>query len=379
VRGWPTLAGWPSSAITARRVGVSERIGTWRSRTSFCSARESRTDFAHAVSVRLLTERTNKHEAEARAAASSATKMAEVATPGEQLPRRGARSGLPWALTALVAVLLLLVAFSTDIIEGVTATIDPNWDQDVPRLPRILTIPVDALLLAWAVVLGRRCRFEAGCGDTPATTWIVVGIAGVLLADGVFVLGREVSVPVDVLVSLVYLPMLYCVWSGVLGIDPVRPLRSSRQRTSAEPCMRRSLAAVVPLLIGVGAAYVGETLYWREVQVGGDHIDQEYFAQISQVLPLLAIALGFESRFTDSGRELYPAELAVGMFTVLLLVVGEGLAISALPVDNNEVFLYTWHEYVAFIVTLYACFVALAVLVAVLVVSLKPGGSRAVE
>jgi hypothetical protein len=139
------------------------------------------------------------------------------------------------------------------------------------------------------------------------------------------------------------------------------------------------VAAVVPLVIGVGAAYVGETLYWREVQAGGDHIDQEYFAQISQVLPLLAIALGFESRLTDKGRILKPAEVAVGMFTVLLLVIAEGLAISALPVDNSEVFLYTWHEYVAFIVTLYACFVVLAVLVAVLVISLRPGGRRGIQ
>jgi hypothetical protein len=285
------------------------------------------------------------------------------------------------ALTALVAMLFLLLAFSTDLIEGITATIDPGWASENPRLPRELTLPVDALLILAAVLLGPRARSEAGIDRDATATWVLIGMVGTLAADLVFVVAyeRDISVPAEVLLSLVYLPLLYVLWSGILGADPWRLVRPSDQGTPPSPTIRRSVVAAVPLVIGVGAAYAGETLYWREVQDGGNHIDQEYFAQISQVIPLLAIALGFESRFTDRGRELVPAELAVGIFTILLLVVAEGLAISALPVNNSDVFLYRWHEYTAFIVTLYACFVALAVLVAVLVLSLKPAGGRTVQ
>ena len=273
------------------------------------------------------------------------------------------------ALTTLVATLFLLLAFSTDIIEGFTATIDPDWEEHRPKLPRELTLPVDALLLLAAVLVGPRARSEAGIERDAAANWVLVGVLGTLAADLVFVVAyeRDVPVPWEVLLSLVYLPLLYVLWTGLLGHAPM--YKRPAALTHVE---RRSIAAAIPLVIGVGAAYVGETLYWREVQNPGNHIDQEYFAQISQVIPLLAIALGFESKFTDRGRELFPAELAVGVFTILLLVVAEGLAISTLPVNNVDVFLYRWHEYLAFVVTLYACFVALAVLVAVLVVSLKP-------
>ena len=34
------------------------------------------------------------------------------------------------SLTALVAMLFLLLAFSTDLIEGITATIDPDWARE---------------------------------------------------------------------------------------------------------------------------------------------------------------------------------------------------------------------------------------------------------
>lgn len=61
------------------------------------------------------------------------------------------------------------------------------------------------------------------------------------------------------------------------------------------------------------------------------------------------------------------------IFTVMMLCVGEALAISALPEPNEGCgeLLYLLHEYAAFILTLEACFVALAALVWALVVSTK--------
>jgi hypothetical protein len=288
-------------------------------------------------------------------------------------------SGAPIALTLLVTVLFLMLSFSTDIIEAIAATADADWVDDHPDFARILTLPVDALLIGFAASLAPTARKTAALPKQMHRGSVLLGAAATLLIDGVAIwaFGADPSVLAEVALSMLYLPPLYFLWSGLLGIDARRFGRPGKDMSPSEVSLtiRRSLTAATPLFIGVAAAYVGETLYWREILDEG-RIDQEYFAQMSQVIPLLAVALGVESRFADSGRTLIRAEVAIGLFTILLLVVAEALAISALPVDNDKVQLFIWHEYIAFVLTLYAAFVALTLLTIVLAFSLRPGRGR---
>lgn len=156
----------------------------------------------------------------------------------------------------------------------------------------------------------------------------------------------------------------------------------------------------LPLLVGTLAAYVGSVIYWHELEPGAMRtaadprivemsegltasqvdalcvgaVDQEYFAQLSQVIPLLLVAVGLEAGFFTRFKE--PVPRAMAIFTFLILCVGEVLAISALPEPNQGCgeILYGLHEYTAFILTLEACFVALATLVWALVVGRSRDG-----
>jgi len=93
-------------------------------------------------------------------------------------------------------------------------------------------------------------------------------------------------------------------------------------------------------------------------------VSQEYFAQVSQLIPLVLIGVGIEGRyFRTRLKERIPRATIV--FTVVWLVAGEALALSALPESNEgcgEV-LHGLHEYAAFVLTIEAAFVGLAMLV----------------
>lgn len=86
------------------------------------------------------------------------------------------------------------------------------------------------------------------------------------------------------------------------------------------------------------------------------------------MIPLLLVALGVEAGFFQRVmRE--PAPRSMAITTIFVLCIGEVLALSALPKSGKGCgdVLYEWHEYIAFIFTLEACFVALVTLVWVLI------------
>ena len=78
---------------------------------------------------------------------------------------------------------------------------------------------------------------------------------------------------------------------------------------------------------------------------------------------MLLVAVGLEARFFERLLD-EPRQRAMTIFAVVMLCVGEALAISALPKSNQgcDDLLSGWHEYTAFVLTLEACFVALATL-----------------
>lgn len=106
-------------------------------------------------------------------------------------------------------------------------------------------------------------------------------------------------------------------------------------------------------------------------------IAPEYFAQLSQVIPLLLVALGIERRFFERLMS-EPVQRALTIFTVLLLCVAEAAAIAIIPFPNRgcgRVHEY-WQEYMAFGVTILASSIALTTLLWALVVPSPLDGDK---
>jgi hypothetical protein len=189
------------------------------------------------------------------------------------------------------------------------------------------------------------------------------------------------------------------VFAATVGANP-RRLLTHEGRVSDPDAWRRFLPGI-PLLVGTFAAWIGNEIWFRlndnAIRTFADALEvarregltgpiddlcvgavgPEYFAQLSQVIPLLLVALGVERRFFQ--RLLTePVQWALTIFTVLLLCVGEAMAISALPSPNQGCgnVLSIFHEHAAFTFTLLACFIALATLVWALVIASPVAGSK---
>jgi hypothetical protein len=189
------------------------------------------------------------------------------------------------------------------------------------------------------------------------------------------------------------------VFAATVGANP-RRLLTHEGRVSDPDAWRRFLPGI-PLLVGTFSAWIGNEIWFRlndnAIRTFADALEvarregltgpiddlcvgavgPEYFAQLSQVIPLLLVALGVERRFFQ--RLLTePVQWALTIFTVLLLCVGEAMAISALPSPNRGCgnVLSIFHEHAAFTFTLLACFIALATLLWVLVVASPTARSK---
>jgi hypothetical protein len=125
-------------------------------------------------------------------------------------------------------------------------------------------------------------------------------------------------------------------------------------------------------LVGVFAAYLTGTAwdsisaqdgYPGDVATTCGTIDQQYFVQVSQVIPALLIALGVERRFFASMLG-DPISRATTVLTVTVLSIAELLALSAL-VRSNECgeALTRLHEYATFELTVAAAVIGLGTLV----------------
>ncbi|MEU4689532.1 hypothetical protein [Actinoplanes sp. NPDC023714] len=93
-------------------------------------------------------------------------------------------------------------------------------------------------------------------------------------------------------------------------------------------------------------------------------ISQEYFAQTSQIIPLLLVALGIEARFFH--RRLDDSlHRAVSNATIFMLCAGEILTLSTLPWSNARCgdLLAPLHEFAAFTISIAACTLALSNLI----------------
>jgi hypothetical protein len=316
---------------------------------------------------------------------------------------------------ALVAVFIAFVplAFSEDFLDAVFETLDEQQ-------PRWALFWVDAALLALILLLTLWLQPRlVGAYSLSLLTWWALG-AGLTLgldtaAAGALPWALPDTIGGDLGASLLYVISLAILLAATVGADPRRMLTSSGRDRDRDAWSR--FRPALPLLAGTLAAYVGSVIWLRELDPGairtfedarcaakemgligeqagltpGEEVaainglcagavSQEYFAQLSQVIPLLLVALGLEARFFERLLE-ESVQRAMTIFTVVILCVGEALAISALPEPNQNCgdVLYGWHEYTAFILTLEACFVALATLAWALVVAAprrRRGGLR---
>lgn len=151
----------------------------------------------------------------------------------------------------------------------------------------------------------------------------------------------------------------------------LRTQRKESNLRSAE--FRQRYTSAIPLVFGIAASYFAQ-IVWdyylgpsavRASQGEGCRgaIDPEYFAQLSQVIPVLLIAVGIDAKFFDR-RLQEPIQRAMTIITVATLCIAEMLAISTLPLTNEgcgEV-LVGWHEYLAYIFTIEASVITLAML-----------------
>jgi hypothetical protein len=299
-------------------------------------------------------------------------------------------------MVAFLFVAFVPLAFSEDFIEAVS-------DATRTQPPPDMVVAVDLLLLACLFLL--TVALWTPSGEAPRSwsfaPWWIAGAALTLVVDVALTrwIDRE-SLGIEIGSSLLYVFSLALIVAATVGVNPSR-IRIRDGTARAEWIRFRPM---VPLLVGTLAAYVA-TILWSRYLLGEDvarlisdaqamakrigleadvntpegrqaldalcagAVHQQYFAQISQVIPLLLVGLGIESNFI---RELLtkPVQREITIVTIVILAVAEALAISALTEPNEgcgEV-LFGWHEYAAFTITIEASFAALALLVWALVV-----------
>lgn len=260
-------------------------------------------------------------------------------------------------LTASIALVFVPLAFSEELMEPFFYLSRREW-----LVPASVLLPVDAGLLLAAFVLawwghGRRGEFRP--------VWFAVGAVAHL---GVDVVNAVVppSVGAAFALAVPYAATLAVIGAAVVGARWLPPRRPRINHTGA-------FRYVLPLVAGTLFAYLGESLYWytlgAEPTQGARVVNDEYFAQMSAVIPLLLIAIGFEARQFQRYRH-HPAGRSTALVIIVLLCVTEVLVLTVLtPVGGVEQAnpayrpaggLPAWLEYPAFLLSLEAMCMGLA-------------------
>lgn len=188
--------------------------------------------------------------------------------------------------------------------------------------------------------------------------------------------------------STLYVGTLGVLLSCALGFSPRQVVAGLAAKDEVRRRAWLVFRPAVPLLVGTLTAYMAQYYYIVGLNPGANRsgctsqepcvgaVDQEYFAQLSQVIPLVLVALGVEARFFQTMLESATTR-AMAVFTVGLLCVAEVAALSALPQPNSGEgeLLAPAHELAAFLLTVEASVTGLSILISVLV-DPRRSGSR---
>ncbi len=262
---------------------------------------------------------------------------------------------------------------------------------------RFAVIGLDVLILGATGLLKRSIARSDGCEPRLWRWWWAA--VGIVLAGDVVLLaaGEDASVWLDIAASTVFIVAMTMIMLSSLNADPLTLFSAAKR--AAQPTDWLRARAVVPLIVGTYAAYVGATvwtdyfnvdvirvldaelaaevdqlpLFERETvlrEICDPAVAPSYFEQVAQIIPLLLITLGIEFGFFRATlRE--PAQRAATAATVALMSIGLVCALSTLPWGGDECgeILEAWHEYLTFVLSLQAIFTGLATLVWLLVVT----------
>ncbi|MFB9530586.1 hypothetical protein [Nonomuraea roseola] len=279
----------------------------------------------------------------------------------KQQPSGKQKQGRRSEVAAVVSIFALtfIWPYTEEFLEAIAdATSNYGFKGYLPWVDGALTF----LIIVLAMLSGVKVRW----------TWAVLGLALTVGSGFLSVLpGR--SFPLDLVLGVCDTFAFAVIALAVLGVRR-RPGRWRRAKMTPAEVAEAVTAAkngwqrfhiVLPLVVGMLAAFTASTI-WDHLLMKS--VEQEYFAQVSQIIPLLLIAVGFEARFFDRLRQ-GAIERTLTLVTVITLCVGEALAISALTVEE----LHAWHEYAAFIGTVQAWSVALVTLLWALTRSIGSG------
>jgi len=264
---------------------------------------------------------------------------------------------------------LVLLAFSDEFLDAVIDALGLRGRRPLSMPIDRLIVPIDAAIILVILVLKRRIRKRL---QAPRRRKILLwwGL-GALLTVGLDLLATtnpsmSKILWFDLLASFLYVLALAILVATTIDASP--SLLLSRRLRHARPDEWIRVRAAIPLLVGTMGAYFA-SVWWefwlRPINHG---VNKEFFAQVSQVIALLIVAIGIEVGFFRQAMS-DTTQRAMAILSVLILCLGEALALSALTSEDR---LYPWHVYLAFIITVEACLIALATLVWVLVVRATP-------
>jgi hypothetical protein len=241
-----------------------------------------------------------------------------------------------------VVLLFGLLAFSGEVVDAAGDL--SGWSSGWRWLAGMT---LDGLLIA--------SLWKLRVGAAPTAHWVIVGLLFIGL-DVARLLGEDQLGSVGRIVALLlYLPLLTALFL------------LSRGRRLVPPDWEAALP-IAPLIAASGLTWGAGVLWNDEIdKSAGVGVSVEFFAQASQVIPVLLLALLFQARVLRPSTRADGVGHALSVYVTLALVVSEVVVLSALTVSNvgnegNGLELSGWHEYIAFEMAIYAISVALATL-----------------
>lgn len=172
--------------------------------------------------------------------------------------------------------------------------------------------------------------------------------------------------------------------TSALNADPMTLFSWRRREERPRDWIRTH--STLPLIVGTFFGYIATPLWYPVILLHSPPlgsspdatcpptIDPQYFAQMTQVIPVLLITLGIEFNYVlraEDEAEPEPIQRAAPILTMILLCIAEALAFSALVRKDACGLGGVWHEYIALVITVQATAIGLATFVWLLLTSAK--------